>query len=427
MRKTSLVFISFFTLLFTNAQRLSRDEKKVADYVQQQMPQTIQLLKDFVNINAGTLNVEGVRKGGNLVKTEFDKMGFSTEWVRFPDSIKTAGHLVATRKGKKGKKLLLLAHLDTVFEPDMPSNPFTLLNDSVATGQGVLDDKGGDIVIVAALQALHSLGLLKDVTITAYLTGDEETGGQPAAVTRADVIEKAKLHDFALSFEAGTLNTVCTGRRGADTWNLTVYGIQAHSSGVFGEQSGYGSIYEASRIIDSFRTALSKEKYLTFNPGLIAGGTTLIDSADNIRVYGKDNIIPSKTVAFGDIRFLGEKQRREARLKMKSIVENGNLPGTRAEIVFSDAMPSMEPTEENKKLLSVLNKINKDMGLGDVTGGDPMKRGAGDIAFIADHITSIDGLGPSGKGSHAPGETINLKELPVLIQRAAIFIYRLTR
>lgn len=427
MRKTILAFISLFALLFANAQQLSRDEKKIIEAINKQMPQTLRLLEDFVNINGGTHNIEGVRKGGNLLKGEFDKIGFSTEWISFPDSIRSAGHLVASRKGKKGKKLLLLAHLDTVFEPDMPSNPFTMLNDSTATGQGVVDDKGGDIVIIAALQALHNLGLLKDVTITAYLTGDEETGGLPASVTRADVIEKAKTHDVALSFEAGTLNTVCTGRRGADTWNLYVYGVQAHSSGVFGEKAGYGSIYEASRIIDSFRTALSTEKYLTFNPGLIAGGTTLIDSSDNIRVYGKDNIIASKTIAFGDVRFLGEKQRKEVRIKMKNIVENENLPGTRAEIFFSDAMPSMEPTEANQKLLSVLNKVNNDMGLGDVTGGDPMKRGAGDIAFIADHITSIDGLGPSGKGSHAPGETINLKELPVLIQRAAIFIYRLTR
>ncbi|MBL7762511.1 MAG: M20/M25/M40 family metallo-hydrolase [Chitinophagaceae bacterium] len=424
------ILILFSAICFApaiNAQRLSKDEKKIIDVINTQMPETLRLLEDFVNINAGTFNTEGVRKGGNLLKDEFDKMGFTTEWIKLPDSIKSAGHLVASRKGKKGKKLLLLAHLDTVFEPDMPSNPFRLLNDSTATGQGVVDDKGGDVVIVAALQALHSLGLLKNVTITTYLTGDEETGGQPAAVTRADVIEKAKLHDLALSFEAGTLNTVCTGRRGADTWNLYVYGIQAHSSGIFGEKAGYGSIYEATRIIDSFRKALSTEKYLTFNPGLIAGGTTLVDSTDNVRVYGKDNIIASKTIALGDVRFLGEKQRREVRVKMKSIVENGNLPGTRAEIVFSDAMPSMEPTEANQQLLAVLNKVNNDMGLGEVTGGDPMKRGAGDIAFIADYITSIDGLGPSGKGSHAPGETINLKELPVLIQRAAIFIYRLTR
>ena len=406
--------------------QLSANEQKIISYINQEMPQTWKLLETFVNINSGTMNTAGVKNAGKLLRVELDKIGFTTNWVTFPDSVKSAGHLVAVRKARKGKKLLLLAHMDTVFEPDMPANPYRVLNDSTVTGQGVVDDKGGDVIIVAALQALFHLGLLKDASITAYFTGDEETGGKPAAITRADIIERAKSHDIALSFEAGTLNTVVTGRRGADSWQLKVYGTQAHSSGIFGEKAGYGSIYEAARIIDSFRVGLSTEPFLTFSPGLIGGGTTLIEAPDNIQVFGKDNIVASKTVVSGDLRFLGEKQRQQVRVKMKEIVTADNLPGTRAEISFTDGMPSMEPTEENQKLLGLLNKVNQDMGLGEVKGGDPLSRGAGDIAFIAGYITSLDGLGPSGKGSHAPGETLNVKEFPLMVQRAAIFIYRLT-
>ncbi|MFT3702654.1 MAG: M20/M25/M40 family metallo-hydrolase [Agriterribacter sp.] len=391
------------------------------------MPETFTLLTELVNVNSGTMNKEGVRKSGELVRTALEKIGFTTEWIVMPDSVKTAGHLSASHKGKKGKKVLALAHLDTVFEPDMPSNPFAMLNDSTATGQGILDDKGGVIVLLAALQALHENGLLNDAAITVYLTGDEELGGIPVDVTRKDMIEKAKQHDVALSFEAGAINKVVTSRRGADTWKLNVSGMQAHSSGIFGEKAGYGAIYEAARILDSFRVALSTEPYLTFSPGLIAGGTTLIDSTDNVKVYGKDNIVASKATVLGDLRFLGEKQRREARVKMNSIVTNNNLAGTHAAIVFQDGIPSMAPTAGNNALLTEINKVNLAMGLDSVTANQPMERGAGDISFIADYISCMDGLGPNGKGSHAPGEVINTKQLPVLIQRAAIFIYRLTR
>ncbi len=411
----------------TRAQKLSSTEKKIIDAVNKQMPETFRLLEELVNINSGTMNKAGVRQSGELVREALNKIGFTTTWVTMPDSVRTAGHLTGMHKGKKGKKILALAHLDTVFEPDMPSNPYTVLNDSTATGQGVVDDKGGVMVLLAALQALHLSGVLNDAHITVYLTGDEELGGLPSNVTRADMRTKAQQHDVALSFEAGTINKIVTSRRGADTWKLHVQGIQAHSSGIFGEKSGYGAIYEAARIIDSFRVALSTEPYLTFSPGVIAGGTTLIDSVDNVKVYGKDNIIASKATVLGDLRFLSEQQRREARRKMSSIVTHNNLAGTSADISFEDGIPSMAPSVGNDALLAEINKINLSMGLEPVKANLPMERGAGDISFIADYLSCVDGLGASGKGSHAPGEIINTKELPVLIQRAAIFIYRLTQ
>ncbi len=427
MNRIYLVFVLFYLAGNCVAQQLSPVEKKIIESVNSNMPKTFILLENLVNINSGSLNVKGVRESGELVRTELDKLGFITQWISMPDSVKSAGHLVGTIKGQKGKKLLLLAHLDTVFEPDMPANPYRVIDDSTVTGQGVVDDKGGDIVILAALQALSNTGVLKDMSITVYLTGDEELGGSPPEITRADMIERAKTHDVALSFEAGTLDKIITGRRGSDTYTLKTFGKQAHSSGIFSEKVGYGAVYEAARILETFRKTLTSEKFLTSNPGTIAGGTTLIDSSDHMQVYGKDNIIASLATVIGDVRFLSEKQRREARLKMKAIVETRPLPGTRAEIKFEDGIPSMQPTAANKQLAAVFNQVNLDMGFGKVTEVDPMSRGAGDISFIAGNITSLDGLGPSGKGSHAPGETLNTKELPLLIQRAAVFIYRLTR
>lgn len=427
MIKASLPLLLTIAFVVAKAQELTPAEKKIIEAVNNNMPETFTLLEKLVNINSGSMNIKGVQQSGELVRAELDKVGFNTQWVAMPDSLKHPGHLVGVINGKKGKKLLLLAHLDTVFEPDMPANQYRIIDDSTVTGQGIVDDKGGAIVILAALQALAKIGALNDISVTVYLTGDEEQGGTPSNITRADMIERAKRHDIALSFEAGNLDKITTGRRGADTYTLTTYGKQSHSSGIFSERGGYGAIYEATRILDSFRVITSKERFLTSNPGTIAGGTTLKDAGDHIVIYGKDNIIASVATVIGDLRFLGEEQRRSARIKMKAIVDKGSLPGTHAEIIFEDGIPSMKPTEANRKLAATFKQVNLDMGLGGVTEVDPMSRGAGDISFIASYITSLDGFGPSGKGSHALGETLNTKEFPLLIQRAAIFIYRLTR
>lgn len=392
------------------------------------MPQTMQLLESLVNINSGTLHVAGVKKVGDMLAKEFYNIGFTTTWITVPDSLKRAGHLVAFKNGSKGKKLLLIGHLDTVFEPDMPANPYTKLNDSTATGQGVNDMKGGDLVILAALQALQKANLLNDVTITAYFTGDEEKTGVPVAVSRKDFIERAKQSDIALAFEgAEGLNTVATARRGASGWKLKVYGKQAHSSGIF--NNNYGAIYEAARIINTFREQLGKEQYLTFNPGIFVGGADVVYDSANIRaqVSGKTNIISPSAIVQGDLRFLTEKQKQNARANMRAIATSSNLAGTTAEITFSDNIPAMEPTAGNNKILAIINDISIDLGLGTTKAGDPANRGAGDISYIAKYVDCIDGLGASGRGAHAPGETINLNEYPKLIQRAALLIYRLTR
>jgi glutamate carboxypeptidase len=417
------------SIFFTgNTQPLSKTEQQLLKNIEADYTATIQLLKESVNINSGTFNIEGVKKVGQLYAKELEALGFTIEWIALPDSLKRAGHLVAYRKGKKGKKLFLIGHLDTVFEPDMPKNPFTMLNDSSATGQGANDMKGGDVMVIAALKAMHKLNLLDDASITVYFTGDEENAANPRSISRGDFIERAKLHDIALAFEGATnLNTVATARRGASEWRLEVEAKQAHSSGVFGN-AGYGAIYEASRIINEFREKLSSEKYLTFNPGLFVGGSevnydTLAQKGD---VLGKTNIISPKAVVIGDLRFLSEEQKERARTAMRQIVSK-SLLGAKATIRFKDGIPSMPPTPGNEALVKKVNEVNLALGYGEVKAGDPGSRGAGDISYIAEYLDCLDGLGASGRGAHAPGEIINLNEYPKLIKRATILIYRLMR
>ena len=460
MHKRFLLAVAIILCFSVNAQTtnstaqtretLNKEEQKILAYIDANMPRAISLLKESVNINSGTLNIEGVKKVGVLFTKELQAAGLQTHWVSMPDSIKRAGHLVAVTDAAanatttvvsaqsskvkvgtkhKGKKLFLIGHLDTVFEPDMPENPFRMLNDSTATGQGANDMKGGDVVMIIALQALNEQGLLKDAAVTAYFTGDEEHAGYPRSVSRGDFIETAKQSEIALAFEgANGLNSVATARRGASGWQLNVTGKTGHSSGVFTPNAGYGAIYEAARIVNEFRVQLSTEKYLTFNPGVFIGGSDMqYDEAKATgSAIGKTNIISPNAVVTGDLRFLTEQQKINARKTMQNIV-NQSLAGTKASITFQDGIPSMAPTKGNEQVMEVISGVTKSMGLGATIAGDPGSRGAGDISYVAEFMDCIDGLGASGKGAHAPGEVINLKEFPLLIKRAALTIYRLTR
>ncbi|MFC5411109.1 M20/M25/M40 family metallo-hydrolase [Larkinella bovis] len=422
--------LTAFTLLGlfvkTRAQSLAPIEKKIIATARQLQPETERFLEKTVNLNSGTLNLEGVRENGKLLAAEFEKLGFKTEWVTLPDSLNRAGHLVATRQGKRGKKLFLIGHLDTVFEKSLPFDPFTRVNDSTATGQGANDIKGGNVLMLAALKALHTHGLLDDVSITAYFTGDEESSGGPES--RRDFIERAKKCDIALAFEgAQGLNVVTTGRRGSSSWTLNVVSRTGHSSRVFSDL-GYGAIFETARILNEFRRVLGQEQYLTFNPGLIVGGSDVKYDEKSARAEtsGKTNIVAPSALVKGDLRFISEKQKESARARMREIVEK-SLPITKATITFQDGIPAMEPSEKNENLRAVVDQVSRDMGLGPVRSGDPGSRGAGDVSFVAEFLPCLDGLGASGRGAHSIEEDINLKQYPLLIQRTAVLLYRLTR
>ena len=409
-------------------QRLSRTEKKIVEKVKAMDEASIDFLEKVVNINSGTMNLEGVKKVGDEFSTAFQTIGFETEWIEMPKEMNRAGHLFARIQGKKGKKLLLIGHLDTVFEADSPFQTFER-NGTMAYAPGGNDMKGGNVVILYALKALHDLNLLKDATITVAYTGDEERTGKPLSISRKDLIEAAKASDIALGFETATgFNNATIARRGASGWKVETAGKRAHSSGVFSERTGAGAIFELSRILHQFYEEIRGEEYLTFNPGNILGGTfvnyeTLKSSGT---AYGKSNVVAQTAVVHGGLRFISETQKENARAKMRAIVDN-HLPSTNATITFTDSYPAMGPTAANKALLNELSAVSEALGFGEVEAYDPGRRGAADISFVADYVSGLDGLGSMGTGAHTPQETVDLATFNALIQRTAVFIYRLTR
>jgi len=330
----------------------------------------------------------------------------------------------------KGIKLLLIGHLDTVFANDSNFKQFEELSDNKVKGPGITDMKGGDVVIIHALKALKSAGVLDDISIQVIMTGDEEKRGLPHAIANKALIDAAKWADVAIGFEDGDGNpeTAVIARRGSVGWTLDVSGTPAHSSQIFSQEVGYGAVLEASRILNSFRETLSVIENLTFNPGVIVGGTDVELNRETARgsAFGKSNVVARSVQISGGIRAISPEQLTMAQAKMHQIVDN-SLSKTNAILSFEEGYPAMAPRESNYKLLAMYDQISRDLGYGEVRAVDPRNAGAADISFAANHVSmSMDGLGLMGSGGHTDNEIADMDTFSMQIKRAALLIYRLS-
>ena len=411
--------------------KLSAPETRMVATVDAEYERSVDLLEKLVNQNSGTMNFSGVKSVGEMMRAELEPLGFKVEWLDMAKAGRS-GHLVARKAGKKdARKLLLIAHLDTVFELDSPFQSF-VRNGDEAVGPGAGDDKGGMVVIVSALRAMQAAGTLKDAAIEIHMTGDEEDAGDPIDITRAPLIAAGKAADVALDFEGLSIENGkdmgVISRRSSNSWKLEVTGVTGHSSLIFDSTYGDGAVFELTRILHRFRTELP-EQNLTFNVGLVAAGQEVTFDPDGVRVSakGKTNIIPGIALARGDFRTLSEEQSARVRDKMFGIVA-ASAPKTKASISFDPgSYPAMAPTDGNKALLADLNAVNRDLGLAEQSALDPLKRGAGDISFVANDVDGLVGLGVYSKGDHAPGETVDLDSIKRQAKRAAILMTRLSR
>lgn len=411
------------------ARALSPVEQRIVEAARARHAEAVALLQRTVDLNSGTLNPAGVRRVAEAMRPELEALGFA---VRIVDQahVGRGPHLVAERRGTRGRRLLLIGHLDTVFEDDSPFQRFERIDEHTARGPGVNDMKGGNVVIVHALRALHDAGVLEGATITVVLTGDEESPGLPLSESRRDLIEAARRSDVALGFETGSRDTqgdlAVIGRRSSSSWELRVTGRGAHSSGVFSEGVGAGAVYEAARILTGFYEELRDETGATFSPGIVLGGSeTAFDAAAGRGgAAGKTNVVAEHAFVRGDLRTLSAEQQERVRARMRTIVAR-HLPRTGATIEFFDGYPAMTPSAESEALLRDLSQLSVDLGYGPVRPFDPARRGAADISFVAPIIPGIDALGPEGAGAHSVQETVDLRSLRKATERAALLVYRL--
>jgi glutamate carboxypeptidase len=408
---------------------LTATERRIAAAVDPAIPAALALLERAVNVNSGTMNFAGVREAGGIFGAELEPLGFQTRWVDGAP-FGRAGHLVATRPGRNARiRVLLIGHLDTVFERDSPFQRWERLSDFTARGPGAVDMKGGNVVMLVALRSLREAGLLDRLALTVVLTGDEEKAGSPLALARRDLIEAARWADVALGFEDGDGDptTAVVARRGSTSWRLRVGGRAAHSSQIFRPDVGSGAIYESARILSAFHDSLRGEQYLTANPGVTLGGTTVSFDPQEARgtAFGKTNVIAESTVVSGDLRALSLAQRERAKERMQRIVA-AHLPHTGATLEFADSYPPLALSEGNQRLLQIFDRVSRDLGYGPVGADDPARAGAADVSFCEGLVDmAMDGLGLMGEGGHTVQETADLRTLPMNAKRVAVLLARL--
>lgn len=413
----------------TSVAPLDATEIAITKTVDPRNAEGLALLERLVNINSGTMNFAGVREVGGILRAELDKLGFETRWADGA-AFGRAGHLVAERIGT-GPRLLLIGHLDTVFEPSNHFQRYEKLSDTTARGPGVIDMKGGDVIMLQAFKALAAAGVLDKMSITAVFSGDEESAGSPVSLARADLVAAAKKSQYAIGFEdgSGDPRTAVISRRGAGSWTVTSTGTPAHSSQIFRSDIGDGAIFESARILQEFRTQLSTQQYLTFNPGYAIGGTDVTsDTAQSGgHALGKTNVVSKLMIVKGDMRTLSPDQLANTKATMQAIVSR-SLPHTSSSIVFDDGYPPLAPTDGNRRLLSIYDGVSRALGYGSVVAVDPMRAGAADVSFAAPYISSaMDAVGLAGWDDHTDKETADIRMFAPLTKRAAVFLYRLSR
>jgi glutamate carboxypeptidase len=411
------------------AERLSPSERSLVHWTEAHRTEAVALLERLVNQNSGTHNLAGVRAVGAMLEPEFRALGFEVRWIDGA-GFKRAGHLVA-RHEAPGPRLLLIGHLDTVFEPDHPFQRFAPVGADSAAGPGIIDMKGGDVIVLYALKALEGAGLLARMNVTVVMTGDEEDPGEPRQLARAALIEAARGAAAAIGFEdgSGDPTKAVVARRGFTGWRLTVTGTPAHSSQIFRDDVGAGAIFETARVLNGFRERLAGERYLTFNPGIALGGTAveLEPEAVHGTAAGKTNVVAERMVVTGDLRTISAAQLAAAKRAMTEVAAR-SLGHTHSELAFVDGYPPLAPSAGNDRLLGLVDQASRDLGFGPVTGTDPLRAGAADVSFTAGLVPMvIDGIGLAGRDDHTAKETASLAWLPRLIERAAVFLSRVAQ
>jgi glutamate carboxypeptidase len=429
MQTTRVLVASLLLTAAPTLAELDTVERRIVEEVASGNAAALELLERTVNVNSGTMNFSGVTRVGEMFSAELDALGFETGWVSGAE-FGRAGHLIGRRPGS-GPKVLLIGHLDTVFEPDSPFQTFERLSETEAAGPGTTDMKGGNVVMIYALRALERVGVLDGLDVRVVLIGDEEKSGRPLHLARHALRHEAEGAAWAIGFEDGDSNpeTAVISRRGSSGWKLRVAGTPAHSSQIFTDEVGAGAIFEAARILGEFRSRLADEKDLTFNPGVIVGGTDVALDSGQKRgtAFGKDNVVAESAMVDGDLRATSPEQYERAVATMLGIASE-SLHGTSATLEFSPGYPPMAPTDGNRALLERYSRVSQDLGLGPVTAVDPRKAGAADVSFVAEIVPQVlDGVGLMGRGGHTVNEVADLTTLPTQTRRAAVLLYRLSR
>ncbi len=369
-------------------------------WLNEQLPMIEQSLAALVNVNSFTDNPEGGRRVGTLLRDVFAIEGLAVETV---PSVRYADHLVFRSSGSNCKDpIAMLGHLDTVFPPGKFEG--YRVDGPLRRGPGVLDMKGGLVVIAWALKAIaRTVGLTTIAPLRIVIVADEEVGSPEGRPLIERVIADAK---SCLVFESGRSNdAIVIQRKGTGAITVTAHGKAAHAGN--NHADGANALWAISRFVDQAQQLTDYPRGITVNVGKVTGG------------QGK-NTVPDQAVAELDIRFQtkADAQWLVAKLNDAARSAAASVAGTQLEVHSGPSRLPMERTDASVALMHAYAECARAHGL---AADEAPRVGGGSDACTSSAmgIASIDALGPRGKGFHTVDEYI---EVQTLVSRAAALV-----
>ncbi|MCA1024512.1 MULTISPECIES: M20 family metallopeptidase [Cytobacillus] len=374
-------------------------------YIQQRKIEMLQLIEKLVNIDSGSYVKKGIDEIGRILQKKYEEIGFVVE---VKTEAKYGNHLVIRHEHSLHPKIILVAHMDTVFpEGTVKKRPFQMKG-SRAYGPGVVDMKSSLVELLYAMKALVHCGSNACENVQIILNGDEEIGSPSS---RELIEEQSMGKEYALIMEPARKDgSLVTARRGGGRYKLMIKGKAAHSG--IEPEKGRSAIEELAYKIIQLHNLTNHEQGISVNVGIISGGSSV-------------NTISDNAVAHIDIRITEKEQAQELEKKIKRICANTEVRGTEIQLEGAISRPPMEYNEQTEKLLHIIQEVGEEIGLhvhNTATGG------GGDASFTsATGVPTVDGLGPVGGNAHSKEEYIEIDTLTERTILLAKTIERLSR
>lgn len=361
-------------------------------YLEANLPTYLDLLRQMVAINSFTANKAGVNALGRLTADIFAELGFAAEFI--PSVEPTFGnHLVLTRRGQSGRSIGFVSHLDTVFPPEEElENDFAWREAGERIyGPGIIDIKGGTLIMYMMLDALRALApaVYDDITWTLLLDASEETDGADFGQLCLDRLSGALA---CLIFEPGLVwegkANVVVARKGMAVYQVEAEGKASHAGGF--HEVGANAIVQIAEVAQDIAALTDYSRGITFNVGTISGGTVTNRVPHRASLGGEMRAFDPAVYAEGVARILG--------LNGRSTIRSGD--GQYACRVSATVTRRTQPWPRNPatdRLFAIWQAAGAEMGLEVM----PEERGGlSDGNYFYHLIPCLDGLGASGRNAH---------------------------
>ncbi len=365
--------------------------QEIKDFVSQQENMMFSLLGDLVSIQSGSYNKSGIDEVVRYISDFFSPFPFHLK--EFPQKNYGNHLLVSTSAAAKSElSILITGHTDTVFPHDTAFNWYRE-DDEKAYGPGVIDMKGGLVVGIMSLMALHHLGLDDEIPVRFLFNSDEEIGSPSSRRIIEDLARKSV---FAFVLECGALDgSVVTGRKGKIGIRIAFEGGAGHAA--FASGGKPSAILELAHKVLEIEKLNDFKKGISFNVGKVAGGTA-------------PNVVAKDADAYIDIRYVDPADRDLILARMEKIVGKSLVDGVKGDIRIISERPPMPQTSGNRTLYKIIRDVGQNVGM-DI--GEEFRNGVSDANFIAAQgVPVVDGLGPIGDLDHSEKEYMIKRSLP---------------